>query len=174
MKRHLKTLTLLIALLIGNVSIGYTQDYSKGLKAYENGDYAEALRQWKLLAEQGDAFAQHTIGLMYHFGEGGVTQDYKTAVKWYRAAAEQGLAEAQYNLGVVYENGDGVMQDFALAHMWFNIAASNGIQMSKKNRDLVAEKMISADIAKAQQMARECVEKNYKSCWIPPSPSPLQ
>ena len=77
------------------------------LTAYESGDYATALREWKPLAKQGDARAQYNLGLMYNERKG-VPQDYKTAVKWYRLAAEQGNADAQYNLGLMYDKGQGV------------------------------------------------------------------
>ena len=48
--------------------------------------------------------------------------------------------------------------------MWWNIAASSGHASAVKNRDIVAEKMTAADISKAQDLARECVKKNYKGC----------
>jgi len=73
---------------------------SIGLTAYNSGDYATALREWKPLAEQGDVDAQYNLGLMYDNGRG-VPQDDKTAVKWYRLAAEKGDASAQYNLSVM-------------------------------------------------------------------------
>ena len=62
---------------------------------YRNGegvpqDYAEAVKWYRLAAEQGDADAQYNLGLMYDNGNG-VPQDYKEAVKWYRLAAEQGV-----------------------------------------------------------------------------------
>jgi len=100
---------------------------------------------------------------MYHKGRG-VIQDYKTAVKWYTLAAEQGNSTAQNNLGVMYVIGSGVIQDNVYAHMWWNIAASAGDESASKNRDRVAKNMTSADISKAQQLARECVAKNYKNC----------
>ena len=56
------------------------------------------------LAEQGDAEAQISLGIMYDYGRG-VPEDDTEAVKWYRKAAEQGVAKAQYNLGVMYTNG---------------------------------------------------------------------
>ena len=37
-------------------------DYQKGLDAYNKGDYATALREWKPLAEQGHARAQTNLG----------------------------------------------------------------------------------------------------------------
>ena len=101
---------------------------------------------------------------MYDNGEG-VPQDYKTAVKWYTRAAEQGNARAQSNLGFMYgSTGQGVLQDNIYAHMWWNIAASLGYERAKKNRDLIVQRMTPADISKAQQLARECVAKNYKGC----------
>jgi hypothetical protein len=48
--------------------------------------------------------------------------------------------------------------------MWWNIAASLGDEDSMEFRDKVAEGMTPADISKAQQLARECVAKNYKDC----------
>ena len=62
-------------------------------------DYATALKEWRPLAEQGDAGAQNILGLMYATGEG-VPQDNNEAVRWYRLAAEQGDDRAQYILGV--------------------------------------------------------------------------
>ena len=75
-------------------------------------DYKEAVKWYRLAAEQGDATAQYNLGIMYDNGQG-VPQDYKEAIKWYRLAAEQGNAKAQYNLGAMYDNGEGVPQDYA-------------------------------------------------------------
>ena len=82
---------LLIILLLGTPASA--ADFRKGLDAYIKNDYATALREWRPLAEQGDAQAQNNLGWMYRNGQG-VTQDDKTAVKWYRLAAEQGFAVA--------------------------------------------------------------------------------
>ncbi len=79
----------------------------EGLAAYKAGDYASALREFRPLAEQGNASAQYNLGFMYDIGRG-VPQDYKQAVTWYRKAAEQGNAGAQNHLGTMYEHGEGV------------------------------------------------------------------
>ena len=94
----------------------------------------------------------------------GVPQDYAQAVEWYRKAAEQGHAGAQTNLGLMYEDGEGVIQDNVYAHMWWNIASSLGDENASKNRDIIAKEMTAADISKAQELARECIRKNYKGC----------
>ena len=69
-------------------------------------DHAEALKWYRLAADQGHANAQNGLGLMYGSGHG-VAQDYAEAVKWYRLAAEQGDADAQYGLGLMYTKGRG-------------------------------------------------------------------
>ena len=124
-------------------------------------DYIEAVRWFRMAAEQGDANAQVNLGVMYGIGKG-VTQDDAEAVRWFRLAAEQGDASAQFGLGLMYNNGEGVTQDYVRAHMWYNIAAANGYD--QKNRDLIAKVMTPADISKAQAMARACLESDYKNC----------
>jgi hypothetical protein len=91
----------------------------------------------------------------------GVIQDYKAARAWYILAAERENAEAQHSLGMMYAEGLGVIQNYTRAHMWWSIAASQGGEEASSNRDIIAEKMTPADISKAQELARECVAKNY-------------
>ena len=80
-------------------------DYESGYAAYWRGDYRSAYREWRPLAEQGDAQAQYNLGMMYESGKG-VAGDSAEAVKWYRRAAERGYLEAQLRLGVMYGNGE--------------------------------------------------------------------
>ena len=199
MKNLTLTICLTLAFLLGSTETSWGADFNKGHAAYESGDFATALREWRPLAEQGNASAQHNLGWMYRKGEGvpqddktavkwytltaeqgtasaqfnlgwmyangkGVSQDYKTAVKWYTLAAEQGTATAQYNLGFMYRKGQGVIKDNVYAHMWGNIAASNGSENGSKLREKVAKTMTTAQIEKAQDLARECVRKEYKGC----------
>jgi uncharacterized protein len=76
-----------------------------------------------LLATQGDAEAQHTLGFLYHFGvnyKGArVPQDYKEAIRWYRKAADQGCADSQDQLGELYISGKGDPQDYQEAARGF-------------------------------------------------------
>jgi len=52
-------------------------------------DTAEAIRWYRLAAEQGHADAQYNLGRMFEEGQG-VAQDTAEAIRWYRLAAEQG------------------------------------------------------------------------------------
>ncbi len=152
-----------IAALCAGFTLGLTAPawagWDEGVAAYHRGDYAAALREFRPLAEQGNAKAQYNLGLMYYNGEG-VPQDYAEAVKWYRKAAEQGHAKAQLFLGNMYGNGQGVPQDYVQAYMWYILAASRfppgkGHDLAVKNRDIVAEKMTPEQKSEAQKLARE-------------------
>ena len=56
-------------------------------------DYAEAVRLYRLAAEQGHASAQLWLGIMFEYGKG-VAQDRAEAIRWYRLAAAQWHAAA--------------------------------------------------------------------------------
>jgi len=103
--------------------------------------------------------AQSNLGLMYKFGLG-VNQDYRAAFNWIRKAAEQGYAKAQNNLGVSSDSGQGVTQDYVQDHKWHNIAGANGEESGRKNRGIIEKLMTSEQIAKAQKLAREWMEKH--------------
>jgi FOG: TPR repeat, SEL1 subfamily len=60
-------------------------------------NYREAVKWFRLAAEQGDAKAQYNLGWCYYNGQG-VTKNYKETVKWYTLAAQQGDAGAQFYL----------------------------------------------------------------------------
>jgi len=111
---------------------GAAQDFIAGWNAYNAGDYATALAKWRPLAEQGDAFAQSNLGVMYRDGLG-VPQDHTEAVRWYRLAAEQGDVDAQLDLGVMYEEGLGVPQDHTEAVRWYRLAAEQGHALAQTN-----------------------------------------
>jgi TPR repeat protein len=111
MKTLLNT-TLLFLLVIGFSGVVSGQDVS---------DFEETKR----LAEQGEAYAQYNLGVMYANGEG-VPENDAEAVRWYRLAAEQGHAIGQYNLGLMYAEGEGVPQNNVRAYVWWSVAAAQG------------------------------------------------
>ena len=148
-----------LALLLAVPAAG--QDYQKGVEAYERGDYATALREWRPLAAQGLAEAQYNLALMYDTGRG-VPQADAEAVKWYRLAAAQGIAWAQNNLGLMYGNGEGVPLNNIKAYMWWALAKAQGDEKAAGNLDIVAERMTAADISEAQRLATEWWEEHME------------
>jgi hypothetical protein len=95
-------------------------------------DYKEALKRYRLSAEQGDANSQYSLGVMYDLGQG-VLQDYQEASKWYRLSAEQGNANAQWSLGAMYRDGLGVLQDYQEASKWYRLSAEQGDAYSQSS-----------------------------------------
>lgn len=131
--------------------------------AYKRGDWAAAMRANSILARKGNAEAQFNLAVGYWNGLG-VRQNHTLAAKWLNKAAEQGMAKAQSSLAVFYRNGAGVPQNYILAHMWGNLAAAQGESSGVEERDLAASKMTQAQIARAQDLAKQCLRKNYKDC----------
>lgn len=129
-------------------------DFAAGMRAYENHDYATAVKEWRPLAEAGDAPTQFNLGLMYLDGVG-VPQNSAQAIEWFRRSADRGYTRAQYNLGSLYAVGRGVRRDLITAHMWMNLCAATGDAKCAAQRDLIAAKMKARDLATAQRRATD-------------------
>ncbi len=88
-------------------------------------DLAEAVKWYRLSAEQGNAQAQFALAEMYKNGDG-VERSLPQALAWYRRSADQGNPGAQLLLGVLYESGTGVAADVAEAARWYRRSAGGG------------------------------------------------
>ena len=88
-----RILTRITLALTAALSLAFTplaaQDFNTGLDAYNSGDYAAALREWRPLAEKGNAVAQTELGWMYQNGLS-VPQDNILAHMWYNIGAANG------------------------------------------------------------------------------------
>ncbi|WP_173980533.1 tetratricopeptide repeat protein, partial [Magnetospirillum sp. UT-4] len=143
--------------------------YHRGQGVAQN--YSEAVKWCRMAADQGHATAQFNLGLSYHRGQG-VAQNYSEAAKWYRMAADQGDAHAQFNLGLMYWEGLGVPKDYVAAYNWLILASTaenDGAGKLTQARDKLASKLSGAQIASAQQMAREWRPKAEDSGITEPS-----
>ena len=99
-------------------------------QAYEQKDYATAMRQYLVAAQGGDAQAQYQVGYMYQLGQG-VAADPATALQWYRKSADQNFANAQGQIGYLYQYGVGVPQDYVAALHWYGLAAAQGFKTAQ-------------------------------------------
>jgi len=150
-----KLLTFLIILFSITSNVVWSADYNKGWDAYNRGDYATALLEWRPLAEQGDEDAQYNLGIMYYNGRG-VPQNYKSAVKWYKLAANQGSNDAQWNLGVMYSDGTGVEKNYILGYMYAVVSGSNADgEWAKSN-------MTQDELSTAKKLVKDCKSANNR------------
>ena len=99
--------------------------FTRGLDAFKAGQDEKAAGLFELATDQGNAYAQTSLGWLYEQGRG-VQQSHMEAARLYRLAADQGLAEAQTYLGVLYEVGVGVQQSYTEAAGLFELAADQG------------------------------------------------
>jgi uncharacterized protein len=139
-------------------------DFVAGVEAYQKGDYATALKEWRPLAEQGGSAAQFNLGLMYYDGKG-VPQDYGQAAVWFERSADRDYGKAQRDLGEMYAIGQGVKRDYVQAYKWLNLCAAKGDETCASHRDEIARKLKGSKLVQAQRLSSE---------WKPKKESPEQ
>ncbi len=104
----------------------YDRDYLPMSFLNERGaptEAASALDELRACAMHGNPEAQHQLGTMFAYGEGGVTRDVTEAARWFRRAADRGHPLAQFFLGLCFAKGDGVPQNYAEAAKYYRLAA---------------------------------------------------
>jgi TPR repeat protein len=62
---------------------------------------------------------------------------------------------AQWLLGTMYQTGYGVQQDYVQAHMWYDLSAERGWEAAVIARAVLEREMTRAQIAQAQNLARD-------------------
>ena len=115
--------------------------YAYGLGDEWDQDHMEALKWYRLSAEQGHLAAQYKLGTIYdtrysfdyderseryYSIDHEVERNDAEAAKWYRLAAEQGDANAQYHFGQLHAEGRGIAKNDAEAAKWYRKAAEQG------------------------------------------------
>jgi TPR repeat protein len=73
------------------------------MAALERGDYVTALRVIRPLAEEGDAFAQLALGVMY-FNGWDTPRDYVQAQKWFNLASSRSPPGPDHDAAVLDRN----------------------------------------------------------------------
>jgi len=82
-----------VSLLLVLVAPPAWASFADGQARFQGGDYKGALAQWLPLAEEGDARAQYSVGILYEQGLG-MAQDLNQAFAWYGRASAQGYGPA--------------------------------------------------------------------------------
>jgi TPR repeat protein len=122
---NFKQSLVVLALFCSSIGAAFAVDLVSAQAAYDKGDFEGAFKQFLSLAEEGNALAQSSTGVMYDMGQG-TTKDYSKAVEWYKKSAEQGNQFGQFNLGTMYYMGTGVEKDMITACKWFALATRQG------------------------------------------------
>ncbi len=116
-------------------------------------NYAEAIKWYRLSAENGDRDSQGELAFLYFTGRG-TERDFDKAFLWFEKSASQGLASSQYSLGIMYYSGNGVEKADAIkAYAWLSLAAAQNHNGAIAARDYIETVISSADLQKAQDYA---------------------
>lgn len=112
LKRMMTTAAMLLAVVsVSRADAG--AEYDRAVAAYQDGNFAEAIKILQSPAKEGFVEAQYMLGLMYHRGRG-TEVDPTKAVQWYAKAADQNHPGALCNLGMILHaglaNGDNVVK----------------------------------------------------------------
>lgn len=134
-------------------------DFEAGMRAANLRDFVEARRQWRPLADAGEARAQYHLGMLSESGQG-TAPDYGVAAGWYARAAAQGHAAAQNALAILYAEGLGVERDPVEAYKWFALAARGGNGFAEANLRRLGGMLSAAARAEAEGRLRTHLESD--------------
>lgn len=118
----------------------------------------EAVKWFKMAADNGDVYAAYTLGRTFHSGEG-IPQDYAEAMKWFLLAAGLGDANSQFRVAEMYQTGTGVEKDYVAAYAWLSLAIGNGAN-KRGIRDTLERDMNASQVEEAKALA-ESIEANF-------------
>ena len=114
--------------------------YEWGCDFLDSKNYSDALKYFRLAANEDYAPAQDKLGWMYQNGWG-VTRSYSEAYKHYQKAAEQGNREAQASLGYLYYKGLGVKKDLQQALYWYGKSAEQGNATARRQYEKIEREL---------------------------------
>lgn len=148
--------------LFGTVQAEEVDPLTRGLDAYNSGDFKAAYDFTIPLVHQGNTDAKNLMGMMYELGKG-VPKNLGKSVAYYRQAAEQGNRYAQYNLAVSFDAGTGVPQNYREAVRWFRQSAKQGVTSAQYDLAVMLEqgRGTKKDYSKAVSWYRKAAEQGH-------------
>ena len=93
-------LFLVLCVFLINPLIVFASNYSDGMSAMKNRDHEEAVKLFRVAAENGDKYSQHCLGVILYQGRW-VTENYTEGLKWLNLAAKQGFSQAILDLAIM-------------------------------------------------------------------------
>lgn len=149
-------------------SASITDNYQRGLDAYQHQNYQEAFLFLLSAANLNHPESQNMLGGMYLEGQG-VPKSGQIACSWFKRSADLGYVTAQTNLAYMYHQGLGCTKDVFLAKEWYQKAIAKGdVRAKKLLADLEAQALLNVEAMKAEAKKYEEV---YSKINNPPSPA---
>lgn len=121
----------------------------------------------KKVADLGHPQAQQIIGESYYHGIG-VTVNFKDSFRYFYKSAVKGNSKSQRWVAEYYEwIGKAVTTDPIKAYVWYSIAKANESMSSDLFAKLIhyeISELNSKQLEEAQELAKACLDSNYKNC----------
>ena len=142
-------------------------NYRIGDNGYEKNE-EEAVKNYKLVAEDEDAGKQSVVDASYYLGwimsNNETTKDDTEAAGWYEKAVKEGDIYAMNNLANMYQVGQGVSQDYEKAMQLYKQAADGGNSNAMRNIGCnyeLGECGLEIDLKKALKCFKKAQKNGY-------------
>jgi TPR repeat protein len=130
----------LIPIFSINVNAVVISDLDIAKDSYKKQDFKDAMNQFTILANNGNAEAIFYLVGMYENGEG-VEKNFQKSAEFTLKGANAGFESLQDHLGLMYENGVGVKQDNDAAINWYKKAADTGYSPAQLHAGKLYQKL---------------------------------
>lgn len=153
-------------------------DYVRGVRFFDRGNYVAAKQLWEPLAAKGDCDAEFRLGLLYFLAYG-VERDVPKTISLWTSAANRGQPRAQYALGDINfhtEQGtrlfcrigcEAVKQDLISAYKWYLLAERHAYYDNDKRYVSEVLPRIRSKLSPEQKIEGEAAASAWK-------PTPVQ
>ena len=102
--------------------LGFEGTFEKGLAAFNDARYSDALNEWYPLAKDNNSAAEYQLSIMLLNGLG-LPVDFKQGAIWLQRSASKDYSEAQFELGKLYITGQRIEQNYDQGMRWLLSAA---------------------------------------------------
>ncbi len=145
--------------MIGLICVAVTGCIEMMFKSAEWGRDAAKVEAWKVLALQGDAEAQFTVGQYYCCGKRPRYDNVK-ALFWFCKAAKQGQRDAMTEVGKMYEfeyefEGSVIPRDHAMSYAYYSLAMLQGSDGAREYREALMPRMTENEKEKANVLLKK-------------------
>ncbi|HMO31086.1 tetratricopeptide repeat protein [Enterovirga sp.] len=145
--------------------------YNLALVLLDRGSDEDIARAGKLLAVAAEAEiadAQHSLGVMYARGLGGLAQDKAAAARLYMRAAYNGSMAGEVEYAIALFNGEGVPKDERLAvrHFLHAAARGNAIAQNRTARLYVLGRGVGRNLVEALAWHLMAKKQGLADPWL--------
>ena len=152
-------LLMVAALGINGVAHAGLED---GIRAANEGQFEEALKEFNYLADKGFAPGIYELGKLYENGHG-VVRNYHKAAALYQEGVKKQHVDSMFALAVLYQEGKGVKLDKQMSVTLFKQAAAKNMPAAQFNLGVMYAngEGVSQDYKQAMRWYEKAAGNNY-------------